>query len=152
MHARLTFNQRNKIETDIASLVASLNEAISCGDNQISELEQSLEAEKSALTDANAELDRIRDENQELKSVLSDFEITDAELRERIITLEQSLVTERQRAGQELMSRILELESMLEVERRRVEDMPEMTSMTTVTTRASAANTATKLKRTKKTG
>jgi len=231
MHARLTVNQRHKIEKEIATLVASLSEAVSCGDNRISELEKQLEAGKSALADAKVELTRTaqankdlearlaaaRDElatrdtdlkvqrlemknlagenkdlqkrlsgtdaeikklqdqlaaakadaeakqrdsesqkreTEELLEIITTFESSDAELRDRIISLEKALVTERQRAGQELMSRILELESMLEVERRRVEDLPEMTTMATIHTSAKAANSVTRTKRklNKKTG
>lgn len=225
MHARLTVNQRHKIEKDIATLVASLSEAVSCGDNRISELEKLLESEKSALADAKVEMTRTAQANkdlearlaaardemntrdtdlkvqrlemknlagenkelqkrlgntdaeikklqdqlaaakadadagrrdadsqkgemQELLEIITTFESSDAELRDRIISLEKALVTERQRAGQELMSRILELESMLEVERRRVEDLPEMTTMATIHTSAKAANSVTKTKRT----
>ena len=225
MHARLTVNQRHKIEKDIATLVASLSESISCGDGRISELEKLLEESKTALADAKVELTRAEQENKdlenryadskeelntrdtdlklqgleiknlnsenldlqkrlgdmedqikrleellaaakadaeagrrdgesqrsellELQEIITTYEINDGELRERIISLEKALVTERQRAGQELMSRILELESMLEVERRRVEDMPEMTTMATIHTSAKAANSVTKTKRT----
>ncbi len=225
MHARLTVNQRHKIEKDVSTLVASLSEAISCGDGRISDLEKQLEASKSALADSKVEATRAEQANkdlearlaasrdelntrdtdlkvqrlemknlasenqelqkrlsgtdaeikklqeqlaaakaeaeagrrdsdaqqrelQELHEIITTYEMSDAELRERIITLEKSLVTERQRAGQELMSRILELESMLEVERRRVEDLPEMTTVSTIRTTAKAANSVSKTKRT----
>ena len=82
-----------------------------------------------------------------MQQIIVSYETTDAELRERISSLEKALVTERQRAGQELMSRILELESMLEVERRRVEDLPEMTSMATIHTSTKAANSVSTSKR-----
>ena len=224
MHERLTVNQRHKIEKDIAALVASLSEAVSCGDNRISELEKLLESSKSDVADAKVELTRVNKANKELETrasaardelntrdtdlkvqrlelknlgaenqelqkrlsgtdaeirslsdqlaaaikdgesgqrdmaakqleiaemmeIITTFETTDAELRERIISLEKALVTERQRAGQELMSRILELESMLDVERRRVEELPEMTSIATIHTSGKAANTVTKSKR-----
>jgi len=67
----LTVNQRHKIEKDIASQVASLSEAVSCGDNRISELEKQLEASKSGLADASKALTRAEQSNKDLDGRLS---------------------------------------------------------------------------------
>ena len=54
MHARLTSSERQKIEKDIASLVHNLSEAVSCGENQIAQLEKQLEQQKKELASATA--------------------------------------------------------------------------------------------------
>jgi len=67
----VTVNQRHKIEKEIATLVASLSEAVSCGDNRISELEKQLESGKSALADAKVELTRTAQANKDLEARLA---------------------------------------------------------------------------------
>lgn len=217
MHARLTGSERQKIEKDIASLVHNLSEAISCGDNRISQLEKQLEQQKNELAAAsaaasesaalvkelqaqvvslkddlgarNADISVLKleiksltkdnealqkqvaardDENQRLKdkleamtrakdqsdsagaefereisslrSSVTEYEMTDAELRARIEELEQLLIVERRKSGQELMARILELEAMLSAERARAQDMPDLAELTKIDTKVKAAN------------
>ncbi len=52
MHARLTVNERHKIEKEIATLVSSLSEAVNCGDQRIKELEKQIEQLNRQLADA----------------------------------------------------------------------------------------------------
>ncbi len=217
MHARLTSSERQKIEKDIASLVHNLGEAISCGENRISQLEKMLEQQKSELDAASAaasesaaqvkelqaqvvslkdelgarnadisvlkleiksltkdneslqkqlaakedEAQRTKDklealqrekdqadsagadferEISSLRSLITEFEVSDADMRARIEELEQLLIIERRKSGQELMSRILELEAMLSAERARAQEMPDLAEITKIDTKVKAAN------------
>lgn len=71
MHARLTAGERQKIETDIGSLVGKLSEAIGCGDNRIAELERMLEQQKAKLDDAGKEIAQAAQQQKDLEKQLA---------------------------------------------------------------------------------
>lgn len=107
-------------------------------DNQ--RLKDKLEAmtrEKDQAAAAGADFER---EISSLRSMLTEYEVTDSELRARIEELEQLLIIERRKSGQELMSRILELEAMLSAERARAQEMPDLAEITKIDTKVKAAN------------
>lgn len=68
MHARLTGSERQKIEKDIGSLVSSLSEAVSCGDQRIIQLEKQLEQNKKELADATQAAASAAQQNKDLQA------------------------------------------------------------------------------------
>ncbi len=142
--------QQKDIEKQLAAAKDELNVRatdIKVQGLEISSLKKEIEGLQGQMGDAQAEARKLQDslnatakeldqaradgaagerEMAMLRATISEYESTDRELRERIVTLEKMLVKERQRVGQDLMARILELESMLDVERRKVEDLPEI--------------------------
>lgn len=73
MHAQLTVNERQKIEKEIATLVASLSEAVNCGEQRIKELEKQIEQLTRQLADAGKAADSSAANTRVLEKQVADL-------------------------------------------------------------------------------